>query len=121
MSTLEAQLVLLHDDGGEEVNVFIHGYRTTKDFFWTLASAVNKIELPGRVYVLFWPNGNWWTRIVGVCASAIRKNGVGIAASLVVLSVKNTLILLSRKAPLPILATILRGDYARSLIYIHVR
>jgi hypothetical protein len=53
------KLVLLNDDGKNEINVFIHGYGLTKEKFYNFAAQVNSLELRGRVYLLFWEHGSW--------------------------------------------------------------
>lgn len=52
---MKSKLQLIHDDGNKEINIFIHGYlKNSKNDFDEIKYQINRLELRGKVYVLFW-------------------------------------------------------------------
>ena len=47
--------MLIQDNGTTEINIFIHGYNKSSEVdFKEIIPSIRKLELPGKVYVLFW-------------------------------------------------------------------
>lgn len=51
---MKPQLILFNDDGQKEINIYINGFNQNKNDLIKSTSRINSLELPGKVYQLFW-------------------------------------------------------------------